>query len=192
MSDNYLGQISCFGFGYPPKGWMPCNGQLLPINQYQALFSLLGTTFGGDGRTNFGLPDLRSRVPIASGNDGLGNNYTLGQKGGEESHTLLNPEMPSHNHKLMAQAQPTATLTTNAPSSTVALSSGWFVPNGKAAARYNFYSASAPNAALSNGGGSTGGVPALALSGGQPHANLMPYLVVNFCIALVGIFPSRN
>ncbi len=185
MSDNYLGQLACFGFGYAPKGWAPCNGQLLSINQYQALFSLLGTTFGGDGRTTFGLPDMRSRVPISSGSG-----YTLGQTSGEESHTLLTPEMPSHNHQLKAQPQAAAANVTHEAGSTVALSSGFVTGTGGGA--MNFYSTSAPNVALSNGGASTGGVPALGVVGGQPHPNIMPYITLNFCIALTGIFPSRN
>ncbi|MFI5020209.1 MAG: phage tail protein [Alphaproteobacteria bacterium] len=185
MSDNYLGQIACFGFGYAPKNWAQCNGQLMSVSQYQALFALLGTTYGGNGIQNFALPDLRSRVPISSGGA-----YAPGQKGGEETHTLLTPEMPSHNHQLKAQPQAAAASVTHEASSTVALSSGFVTGTGGGA--MNFYSTSAPNVALSNGGASTGGVPALGVVGGQPHPNIMPYITLNFCIALTGIFPSRN
>src|ERR1700689_1501771 len=97
MAEPFLSEIRIMSFNFPPKGWALCNGQLLPINQNQALFSLLGTTFGGDGRTNFGLPDLRSRTPIS-----FGSGFTLGQRGGEEAHTLLITEMPQHNHILMS------------------------------------------------------------------------------------------
>src|SRR6201981_1152007 len=96
MSEPFLSEIKIVSFNFPPKGWAMCNGQLLPINQNQALFSLLGTTYGGDGRVNFALPDLRSRVPIS-----MGSGFTLGQRGGEESHTVIISEMPQHNHSVM-------------------------------------------------------------------------------------------
>ena len=185
MSEPFLSSVSVFAFGYAPKGWALCQGQLLPIKQYQALFSLLGTTSGGDGRTNFGLPDMRSRVPIS-----FGGSYTLGQKAGEETHTLGTPEMPSHNHGLKAQPQPAAaTNNSESATSTAALSSGWYRPHAGTATKFNYYSTSAVNVALSNGGAPG---QAVGNSGGQPHPNLMPYLALNFCIALVGIFPSPN
>src|ERR1700744_4636218 len=99
MSTPFLAQIEIFSFNFAPKGWALCNGQLLPINQNQALFSLLGTTYGGDGRVNFALPDLRSRVPIH-----MGSGFTLGERGGEEAHTIIISEMPAHNHALMTDA----------------------------------------------------------------------------------------
>src|SRR5678815_1893561 len=100
MAEPFLAEIRIFSFGFPPKGWALCNGQLLPINQNQALFSLLGTTYGGDGRVNFALPDLRARVPIDDGNG-----FTLGQKGGEQAHTLVMGEMTAHTHAAMASTQ---------------------------------------------------------------------------------------
>jgi microcystin-dependent protein len=169
MSTPYLGEIRIVGFSFAPKGWAACNGQIMPINQNQALFSLLGTTFGGDGRTTFQLPDFRGRAPIEPGT--LGNNaYSYGQKGGEELHTLVTPEIPAHSHI------PTA----SSASFTLPSPSGNFWATGSqmyAASPIN--TAMAPNAIINN-------------NGGQGHENRSPYLVVNFIIALTGIFPSRN
>ena len=177
MSNPFLGQIEIFSFNFAPKGWAQCNGQLLPINQNQALFSLLGTTFGGDGRVNFALPDLRSRVPIF-----FGNGFILGERGGEESHTLVNTEMPVHAHSLMGDTTAGAT---NTPANNTVLgkSSGTANPGG--AFNLSIYSSQNPNniqyaGSITNTGGS------------QPHTNIMPYLTLNICIALQGIFPSQN
>lgn len=167
MAEPFLAEIRIVGFNFPPKGWASCDGQLLPINQNQALFSLLGTTYGGDGRVNFALPDLRGRVPIH-----FGNNYTLGQKSGAETHTLSQSEMPQHSHHL--QAVNTAS---NTP-----------VPSGSHLAQSTpaeFYNAPANLVSMaSNTITSTGG--------GQSHMNIQPYLAIKFCIALQGIFPSPN
>lgn len=166
MAEPFLSEIRIMSFGFAPKGWALCNGQLLPINQNQALFSLLGTTYGGDGRVNFGLPDLRSRVPIH-----VGQEHTLGERGGQEFNTLKQSEMPAHPH--IAQA---ATNQTNA----AIPGNGWL---GQA---LNQYQANVANlttltpGTVSNAGGS------------QAHENRMPSLVLNFCIALQGIFPSPN
>ena len=167
MSDTFLGAIRLFSFPFAPKGWALCNGQTLPINQNQALFSLMGTTYGGDGRTTFALPNLQGRVPIS-----FGNSFVQGQVGGEAAHTLTLPEMPTHAHGL--QASPAAG-TSNIPDSGSVLSR-------RAAEIYHTYSNPAPlvNTTLGIAGSS------------QPHTNLQPYLVMNYCIALVGIFPSRN
>ena len=152
-------------FSFAPKGWALCNGQLLPINQNQALFSLLGTMYGGDGRVNFALPNLEGRVPVH-----LGGGFTQGQVGGEEAHTLTISEMPAHTH--------TAQGTSDVPDSAV--------PTGNyLAAVQGLYGAPAdvvplPGATITNAGG------------GQPHQNMQPYLVLNFCIALQGVFPSQN
>jgi microcystin-dependent protein len=156
-------------FSFAPKGWAACNGQTMPINQNQALFSLLGTTFGGDGRTNFLLPDFRGRAPIEPGT--LGNaTYNWGQNGGEELHTLVQTEMAAHTH----------TATASSASNTLGSPSGNFWATGPTQ-----YASSPINTALA--------ANAIANSGSnQGHENRSPYLVINFIIALTGIFPSRN
>ncbi len=164
MATPFLAEIRMFSFAFPPRGWALCNGQLLPINQNQALFSLLGTTYGGNGQTNFALPDLRGRTPISF--DGT---HLLGEKAGEESHTLTLSEMPSHNHIVQA-----STGLTNAPSP----ASNFSAQNAGAYALTG-NTTMAPGA-VTNVGGS------------QPHENMGPYLVISFCISLQGIFPSRN
>jgi microcystin-dependent protein len=153
-------------FGFAPKGWAMCNGQLLPINQNQALFSLLGTTFGGDGRVNFGLPDLRARTPIH-----VGNGHTLGERGGEDSHTLTQGEMPAHLHPVMASS--VASGGNNLPTNRFL---------GGAADAY----ASPANLTTLRPGTITN------TGGGQAHTNDQPFLTLTFCIALQGIFPSQN
>jgi microcystin-dependent protein len=169
MAEPFLSEIRIMSFAFAPKGWALCNGQLLPINQNQALFSLLGTTFGGDGRVNFALPDLRARTPIHAGSG-----HTLGERGGEQSHTLSIAELPAHDHTEMATA---STATTNNPTGTVMLAQS---------SAANLYGSAASNKvamaanAVSNVGGS------------QAHLNLQPFLTLSFCIALQGIFPSPN
>ena len=168
MAEPFLSEIRLMSFNFAPKGWALCDGQLLPINQNQALFSLLGTTYGGNGQTNFALPDFRGRVPIH-----VGGGHTLGERAGEENHTLSVAELPQHSHVLQA----TTTLsTTNIAVPAVMLAKS--VAANLYAPASNLV-AMAP-AAISNVGGS------------QPHANMQPFLTINFCIALVGIFPSRN
>ena len=172
MSEPFLGEIKIFSFVFAPKGWAQCNGQFLPINQNQGLFSLLGTTYGGNGQTTFALPDLRGKAP-----NHFGNSFTLGEQGGEMAHTLTMSEMPTHTHTLSAQMA----VGGGAINATQGAPTGNFWANdGKA-----HYSTSPPNAAMAAG--------AVANVGGsQPHLNMQPYLVLNFCIALQGIFPSRN
>ena len=169
MAEPFLSEIRLFSFVFAPKGWALCNGQLLPINQNQGLFSLLGTTFGGDGRVNFALPDLRGRVPIH-----VGSGHTLGERGGEQAHTLSIAEIPTHTHVANGvnaaadlgdptngffAAPPTALGSVYAsPSSLVAMNAG----------------------AVANTGGS------------QAHLNMQPFLTLSFGIALQGIFPSPN
>ncbi len=165
MSTPYISEIRIFSFGFAPKGWALCNGQLLPINQNQALFSLLGTTFGGDGRQTFGLPNLQGRVPFHIGSD-----HVLGEVGGEIVHALNASQMPAHTHVPAASSA-------NANASNPV---GNFWAN---AGRTNFNSS--PNTTMAPQAVSSVG-------GGQPHENMSPYLVLNFCIALQGIFPSRN
>ncbi len=168
MAEPFLSEIRIFSFNFAPKGWALCNGQLLPINQNQALFSLLGTTFGGDGRVNFGLPDLQARTPIH-----VGSSHTLGERGGEQSHTLSIAEIPTHNHPFNGSTNPATTLT---PDTNTVLSAS--NPQNIYAVASNLV-AMAP-ASLANTGGS------------QAHLNMQPFLTLNFCIALQGIFPSPN
>jgi microcystin-dependent protein len=153
-------------FVFAPKGWALCNGQLMPINQNQALFSLLGTTFGGDGRVNFALPDLRGRTPIH-----VGSGHTLGQRGGEQAHTLSIAELPEHVHVANAVAAPA---TTNTPTSSLLLAESTVQSLYASASNLQAMSP----ASVSNVGGS------------QAHLNMQPFLVLSFCIALQGIFPS--
>ena len=152
-------------FVFAPKGWALCNGQLLPINQNQALFSLLGTTFGGDGRVNFGLPDLRARTPIH-----VGGGHTLGEGGGEQAHTLSISELPTHTHFMNGSNNPADT---NIPTDAyLAIANNAYAPAGNLVAL--------SPASVTNAGGS------------QAHLNMQPFLTLNFCIALTGIFPSQN
>jgi microcystin-dependent protein len=168
MSEPFLSEIRLMSFSFAPRGWAQCNGQLLPINQNQALFSLLGTTFGGDGRVNFALPDLRARVPIH-----VGNGHTLGERAGEASHTVSTAEMPAHTHSLAASS---GVASTTQPDATVvfAKSSG-----------ANLYASASNLVAMNPAAVSTTG-------GSQAHENRQPYLVLSFCIALQGIFPSQT
>lgn len=163
MSEPFLSEIRIVSFNFAPRGWALCNGQLLPINQNQALFSLLGTTYGGNGQTNFALPDLRGRVPIH-----FGNGHTLGERAGEENHTLTISELPAHTHTLKAGTGDPNTAAGYLPSSST-----------------NPYAAGGINTALNSASISNTG-------GSQPHLNLQPYLTLNFIIALQGIFPSQN
>jgi microcystin-dependent protein len=169
MAEPFLSEIRIMSFGFPPKGWALCNGQLLPINQNQGLFSLLGTTYGGDGRVNFGLPDLQGRTPMH-----MGQGHTLGERGGEQAHTLSIGEIPTHVHS--AQATSNVAVGTSGPgsASVLAQSSGQFLYS----AASNLI-AMAPNE-IGNVGGS------------QAHLNMQPFLTLSFCIALQGIFPSQT
>lgn len=166
MSTPFLSEIKLVAFNFAPKGWALCNGQLLPINQNQALFSLLGTTYGGDGRVNFGLPDLRGRVPMHTGAA-----HTLGERGGEEAHTLALTELPAHTH--VANASSTSTGGNVNPTNNL-LGGGNGVYHSPVSVTPLY------PATIGNTGGS------------QPHANMAPFLTLNFCIALQGIFPSQN
>jgi microcystin-dependent protein len=170
MAEPFLSEIRIMSFGFPPKGWAFCNGQLLPINQNQALFSLLGTTFGGDGRVNFALPDLRGRTPIHTGSG-----HTLGERGGEQAHTLSIAELPTHTHAA------------NGSSTTAAAA----VPGGNLLGAVD----------ITTFGNAYGGASNLVafspqavanVGGSQAHLNMQPFLTLSFCIALQGIFPSPN
>ena len=165
MAEPFLSEIRLMSFVFPPKGWALCNGQLLPINQNQALFSLLGTTFGGDGRVNFALPDLRGRVPIH-----VGSAHTLGERAGEQAHTLSIAELPIHAHVVNASS---SAATTN-----VATGGYLGVVNNTYGSPGNLVALAAGE--VGNGGGS------------QAHLNMQPFLTLSFSIALQGIFPSPN
>ena len=179
MSSFYLGQITMFGFGFAPKGWALCNGQTLAINQNAALFSLLGTSYGGNGVQTFALPNLQAALPVCEGQGAGLSSYVLGQVGGNATVTLLQSQLPTHNHTLNASK-------TNAVSATF---SGQIPATTTVGSPPNFYSTSGSPpltfVSLAAGACSTVG-------SSQGHSNLMPSLTINFCIALTGIFPSRN
>jgi microcystin-dependent protein len=174
MSTPFLGEIKIISWNFAPKGWAFCNGQFLPINQNQALFSILGTTYGGNGQTTFALPDFRGRAPYH-----VGNGMTLGERGGEAAHTVNVSEMPAHTH-LPNASNASGNLVFPATISPVATHNIWAVSS------QNPYSAPSGNLTSMNAGcvSNTGG--------SQPHENRQPYSVLNFIIALQGIFPSRN
>ncbi len=172
MSEPFVSEIKIISWGFAPQGWAFCNGQLLPINQNQALFALLGTTYGGNGQTNFALPDLRGKAPIS-----FGNGFTLGQTGGQTAHTLTQSEMPAHQH-LLSTNLAAASATTNADLGDP--TGNYWANSGKAT-----WSTSPPNAAMHPSAVTNVG-------GSQPHNNMQPYLALNFIIALQGIFPSQT
>ena len=165
MAEPFMGEIRIMSFNFAPKDWAQCNGQQLPINQNQALFSLLGTTYGGNGQTTFALPDLRTRVPIH-----MGQGFTQGEVGGEQAHTLTLSEMPTHLHPMMASS--TNADVVSPVDNVLAQSSQLYGPVAQ------------PTTLDPSTNGSVGG--------SQAHTNLQPYLTLMFCIALLGIFPSRN
>jgi len=166
MAEPFLAEIRIMSFAFAPKGWALCNGQLLPINQNQALFSLLGTTYGGDGRVNFALPNLQSTTPIH-----VGSGHTLGERGGEQAHTLSIAELPTHTHVMNGSSKPAET---NAPTTSAYLG-----------VVGNTYNPPANLTALAAAGVTNVG-------GSQAHLNMQPFLTLSFCIALQGIFPSQN
>jgi microcystin-dependent protein len=175
MTQPYVGEIRLFAFPRTPDGWLPCDGTSLPISQFDALYAVIGTTYGGDSQT-FNVPDLRGRVPIGQGQGqgpGRGSSFILGQPGGEDQHTLINSEIPSHSHALMSS---TTTATTPTPGTSVHLAT---------ASAGNLYAPSANVASYEVM------APCVALAGSStPHENCMPTLVGNYCIAYIGIFPS--
>jgi microcystin-dependent protein len=185
MTDPFIGELKLVSFNYAPRGWAFCNGQLLAINTNQALFSLLGTTYGGNGVQTFALPDMRSRVPLGVGQAPGLSNYTQGQRSGEEAHTLTTTEIPAHIHTLVGDTTIAATANAATPAAgnslgagTGALSTGPFP--------VNIYG-TAGGTAAPQASGTIGN-----FGGNQGHENRQPFLVLNWIIALQGIFPSRN
>ena len=166
MSEPFLAEVRMVGFNFAPRGWAFCDGQIMPIDQNQSLYSLLGTTYGGDGRTSFALPDLRGRTPIH-----VGNGHNEGEKSGEETHALSSDEMPAHDHTAMASSD-------NATAAT---------PADNVLSRTTATVYHTPTSLTSLNSQSVSSVGT-----GQGHDNMMPYIAVNFCIALQGLFPSRN
>ena len=182
MSEPFLGMIMIVPYNFAPRGWAFCNGQILPIAQNTALFSLLGTTFGGNGQTTFALPDMRGRAALSSGQGPGLSSYDLGQVGGTESTTITINQMPAHTHPLTPKGQ-----ASNSGDGTTGEADGTFPAK---ATGVNMYAASSDGSHL---GADPSGATQTGLTGGsQPISILQPYLVLNFCIALEGIFPSRN
>lgn len=181
MSEPFLGEIKIIAWNFPPKGWAFCNGQLLPINQNQALFAILGTTYGGNGQTTFGLPNLEGRVPAH-----VGNGIVLGQLGGQQSHTLNISELPAHTHALVVDnvGADTTSANGNTPASTLTVAQGIAARTDGTTTPVTIFAPS-PNSTMNP-------AAVVATGGNQPHENMSPYLVVNFVIALQGIFPSQN
>jgi microcystin-dependent protein len=173
MSEPFLGEITLFAFNFPPRGWAQCDGQIVPINQYPSLFSILGVTYGGDGRTTFALPDLRGRVPMHEGTGAGLSPRLLGQKGGSEEVALTNPDqLPPHTHQLVG---------TNAVGGVGDPTGGLLA---RAAGPQRLFGDPDSPVDLAN--------EAMTSTGGQAHANMQPYLAVNFCIAIQGVFPPRD
>ena len=166
MAQPYVGEIRIFAGNFAPAGWMLCNGQILPISENETLFQLIGTTYGGDGQSTFGLPDLRGRVPVHQGSG-----FALAQMGGQETVTLTTSQLPQHTHNAAAASSPG---NTDSPAGV----------NSKAAVATPLYSTAATNAQMNAGAIS-------ATGGSQPHDNMSPYLTINYIISLFGIFPSQ-
>ncbi len=172
MAQPYIGELRMFAGNFPPNGWMFCEGQLLPIAENDVLFTLIGTTYGGDGETTFGLPDLRGRIPVHQGTGPGGTSYIMGQTGGTETVTLTSQQIPSHSHPLLA--------------STV---------SGNQISPQNHVPANSPNIAYYINDPPDGNMSASAIGqvgGSQPHNNVQPFLCINFIISLFGIFPSQT
>ena len=177
MSEPFLAEVKMFGFNFPPRGWAQCDGQILPISQNQSLFSLLGTTYGGDGRTTFALPELRGRVPIHVGDSDTpgSSQHNLGQRSGAEGHELSPAEIVSHTHTLRG---------TNASPASSSPSGNRHAPGGGARTAVVPCGPASNLVALNSS--------TVTETGGAPHNNMQPYQAVNFCIATQGLFPSRN
>jgi microcystin-dependent protein len=182
MSDPFIGQITLYPYTFPPNGWADCNGQLLPISQYAALFSLLGTQYGGNGTSNFALPDLQGRVPVGQGQLSGGGDYAMGEMGGQEAVTLGVSTMPQHTHGLSAS---TVNGTTNNPAGMILATPQVGGGRGQQADKGNIYNPAPPSTPLAPASVGPAG-------GSQPHNNVQPSLVLRYCIALQGVFPTRS
>jgi len=180
MADQFLAEIRLFGFNFAPVGWAICQGQLLSISQNTALFSLIGTFYGGNGVSTFALPNLQGAVPMGQGNGSGLTPRVVGETGGEDTVTLLDTQMPSHNHTMAAIAD---SATAGLPAAGLAPAMGH--GQGRAAFNIGAFTSNAPTTTLAPGSVSPSG-------GGEPHNNIQPSLVMNWCIALQGIFPSRS
>ena len=177
MSSPFVAEVRPWALNFAPRGWAMCQGQILPISQYAALFSLIGTYYGGNGTSNFELPDLRSRVPMKYGTDPTGNQYVLGEEAGTETITLLSNQMPIHTHNVFGSNAPTGNNAVVAAGTAMATNdkgNAFYAPGNSPAVAIN------------------PGTVSVYLGGNQPHSNLQSYLAINWCIALTGIFPSRN
>jgi microcystin-dependent protein len=174
MSNPFLAEVRIFPFNFAPTGWAFCDGQILPLSQNTALFSLLGTTYGGDGKSTFALPDLQGSVPMAPGQGPGLMLHDLGETGGEQTVTLLDTQMPMHTHGMTSQTQVSANKSIPANNEVFSRSKGG-----------TLYQTTVPDVTLADG--------TIAPAGGnQPHNNMMPYITVSFCIALQGVFPPRT
>ena len=180
MGTPFLGEIKIISWNFAPQGWAFCNGQFLPINQNQALFSLFGTQYGGNGQTTFALPDLRGKVPIH-----MGGGFTIGQTGGENAHTLTLSELPQHLHALSSDATTAADSNAFVPAAGNSLGQSVGVPSQGSPFALNIYSTNPPSGAMGVG-------TVTSVGGNQPHENRQPLLVLNMIVALIGVFPSRN
>lgn len=181
MADPFVGEIRIFGFNFPPRGWAFCDGQLLPISQNTALFSLLGTFYGGDGKSTFALPNLQGAAAIHQGQGSGLSQYFVGQQGGSQSVTLLTTEMPAHNHSLTVTSG--AGTTNTSTGNQLARGASGNPVSGLTQAK--IYNATAPQTPMNP--------QAMSLAGGSlPHNNMMPFLTFNYCIALQGVFPPRG
>jgi microcystin-dependent protein len=185
VTDPFLSEIALFSFSNPPRGWAACDGQLLPINQNQALFSLLGTTYGGNGQTTFALPDLRGRVAM-----GVGGTHFLGERDGSATVTLAVAGLPAHTHAVNVSGLSATARCRDAAANQQSPVAG--TPAVEATGSLSVYSSAPPDANMRSGGVAVGGsLVAAETGGGQPHENRQPYLALNYCIALQGIFPPR-
>ncbi len=180
MSSPFLAEITMFGFNFPPKGWAFCDGQLLPISQNTALFSLLGTNYGGDGKSTFGLPNIQGQAVLGQGQSPGTSQYFVGESTGTDTVTLLTTEMPSHNHSFTATSTQGTTLSSSGNQLAQAFSGG-----KQASYTGNYLNANATNVTMSP-------LCTNVAGGSQPHNNLQPYLTLNFCIAMQGVFPPRS
>ena len=179
MANPFVGEIRCFAFTFAPQGWAFCNGQLLPISQNTALFSLLGTQFGGNGTSNFALPNLQGRVPMDQGNGPNGSSSLMGETQGSSTVTLLSNQIPIHNHAIISQVVAPGGAAEHAATPTTGGSIGPSNPDGLYNTSPTINATFSPSTITATGGS-------------QPHDNMQPYLTLNFCIALQGVFPARN